>query len=129
MSFGTSDSSVKGAEQRPVRVFRALLHQARPYWFHLAVIFVVSLAATPLALLAPVPLKLIADSVIGSRPVPHFLAFMLPASQQSKPQSILIFAAGLLIFTSLLTQLQALGSWLLQAYTGEKLLFEFRAKL
>ena len=38
-----------------------------------------SLLATPLALLAPVPLAIAVDSVIGSQPLPGFLDAILPA--------------------------------------------------
>jgi len=41
---------------------RRLLAQARPYWLHLACILVLDFAAVPLALLAPVPLKIAIDS-------------------------------------------------------------------
>lgn len=111
------------------KIMGALLLQARPYWLHLLAIFIVSLLATPLALLGPVPLKIIADSVVGSQPLPHFLAVLLPRSVLGSPPAILAFAAALLIGTALLSQLQGLGGWLLQAYTGEKLVFQFRAKL
>src|SRR5215207_7931053 len=41
-----------------------LILQARPYWAHVAGFLFLSLLATPLALLAPLPLKVAVDCVI-----------------------------------------------------------------
>jgi len=49
-------------------LYRRLAHQAAASWQLVAVSFLVSLLASPLALLAPIPLKIAVDSVIGSRP-------------------------------------------------------------
>ena len=46
-------------------LFRRLFEQARPYWPHLAAIFLLDLVATPLALLSPVPLKIAVDNVVS----------------------------------------------------------------
>jgi hypothetical protein len=45
-----------------------LARQARPYWSHIAGVFFLSLLATPLALLTPVPLKIAVDTVLGDYP-------------------------------------------------------------
>jgi ATP-binding cassette subfamily B protein len=59
-------------------LFRRLLREARPYWGHISLIFGVSVLATPLALLIPLPLKIVVDSVLGDKPVPGFLAAITP---------------------------------------------------
>ena len=43
-------------------------------------LFLLSLLSTPLALLAPLPLKIVVDSVIGSEPLPGFLLTLLPGA-------------------------------------------------
>src|SRR5207245_448126 len=43
--------------------------------------------------------------------------------------AILFFALGLLLVVAILNQLQVLAEWLLQTYTGEKLVLDFRARL
>jgi ATP-binding cassette subfamily B protein len=106
-----------------------LLCQARPYWPHIAGIFLLSLLSTPLALLTPLPLKIAVDSVIGSEPMPGFLAALLPVTVSGSKTATLTFAVGLLIGIALLSQLQGLGSALLRTYTGEKLVLGFRAQL
>jgi len=109
-------------------LYRRLLRQARPYWPHLGVLFGLSLLATPVALLAPLPLKLVVDSVLGSRPLPHLLAVWVPAAAQS-PAAGLALAIGLLIAVTLLTQVLAIATNWLRAYIGEYLVLGFRARL
>ncbi len=109
-------------------LYRRLLYQAQPYWPHIVGIFLISLLATPLALLNPLPLKIAVDSVLGSAALPGFLGWLIPVSVYSKT-AILFFALGLLAVVGLLSQLQIVAEWLLQTYTGEKLVLEFRAML
>src|SRR5207245_5754009 len=54
-------------------LYRRLARQAAASWHLVAVLFLVSLLASPLALLAPLPLKIAVDSVLGSRPLPGLL--------------------------------------------------------
>jgi ATP-binding cassette subfamily B protein len=110
-------------------LLRRLLRQARPCWPHIAGVFLISLLSTPLALLNPLPLKIAVDSFIGSEPIPHFLAALLPASAKGSDVAVLILAVSLLVAIALLSQLQQLGSSLLRTYTGEKLVLAFRSDL
>ena len=112
-----------------VTLFRRMLRQARPYWPHIATTLLLSLLATPLALLTPLPLKVAVDSVIGSHPVPLFLEALLPADDAHSKTAVLVLAAGLLVALALLSQLQGVGISLMRTYTGEKLVLAFRARL
>lgn len=108
-------------------LYRRLLLQARPYRLHIVGIFLLSLLSTPLALLAPLPVKIAVDNVIGSDPLPGFLAPLLPVPHSDS--AVLVLAVGLLVTVALLGQLQGLASTLLHAYTSERLGLEFQAKL
>jgi ATP-binding cassette subfamily B protein len=111
-------------------LYRRLLRQARPYWPHLGGLFLLSLLASPLALLTPLPLKIAVDSVVGShRQIPGPLAALLPASVIRSHTAMLVVAAVLFVLIALLTQLQQLGNSVLSAYTGEKLVLDFRIRL
>jgi ATP-binding cassette subfamily B protein len=115
-------------------LLRRLLQRVRPYWLHISGIFLISLLATPLALLTPLPLKIAVDSVIGSEPLPAFLVTLskiigLPAAVTRSDTMVLGLAAGLLVTVALLSQLQELGSSLLSTYTAEKLVLGFRTQL
>ena len=110
-------------------LYRRLWRQSRPYRLHIGGLFLLGLLSTPLALLAPLPLKIAVDSVIGSHPVPRFLDSLLPAAAAQSKTAMLALAVGLLVAIVLLSQLQALGISLLRTYTGEKLVLNFRAHL
>lgn len=110
-------------------IARRLLEMARPYWRHIAGILVLNLLATPIALLGPVPLKIAVDSVIGSDPLPGFLEAVTPAVLTATQGATLLYAVGLLLLIALLRQGQSLGSWVLQTYTGQKLILRFRTRL
>lgn len=110
-------------------LYRRLLTEARPFWPHIGLLFLLHLFATPLALLNPLPLKIVVDSVVGSKSLPAWLDTLVPAAISQNTSSLLALAAVMLLIVAFLTYLRGLGAWLLQAYTGQKLLVGFRAKL
>ena len=112
---------------RDVGLYGRLLRQARPYWLHIAALFALGLLASPIALLNPVPLRIVVDSVLGSRPLPPFLRVLLPAALDWT--GLLAVAIGLLLAVTALAQLQGLASTLLRTYIGERLLLDFRSQL
>src|SRR2546426_10657967 len=89
-----------------IALYRRLLRQARPYWPHLAGLFAIGLLASPLALLDPVPLKIVFDSVLGAHPLPAYLAAALPAATTRSAATLLAVAIGLLIAVAALAQVQ-----------------------
>jgi ATP-binding cassette subfamily B protein len=109
-------------------LYRRLLEQARPYWLHLAGVFALGLLASPVALLTPVPIKIVVDSVLGGHPLPAFLQPLLPVAGQS-PGPLLLFAIALLVAVATIGQAQALATTLLHAWVGERLVLDFRARL
>lgn len=119
----------KTGPHRDLALYRRLFLWARPYWPHLTGVFVLSLLATPLALLVPLPLKIALDSGVGSKPLPRLISLFLPAGFRLSPTSALLFAVGLLIAVTVLSQIQALAVTLLKTYTGEKLLLDFRSEI
>src|SRR5581483_6183740 len=86
-----------------------------------------SLISLPLTLLYPLPLKIAVDNVLGHQRLPWFVAVMFRTSPSGAVE--LGFAVALLLGIAALLNLQSLGSWLLQTYTGEKLVWDFRAGL
>lgn len=108
-------------------LYRRLMLQARPYWPHILGIFLINLLATPLALLAPLPVKILVDNALGSRPLTGILARLVPGAPSTA--ALLGLVAGLVILTALLQNLQDLASSLLRTATGERLVLDFRARL
>jgi ATP-binding cassette subfamily B protein len=103
------------------------LRESRSCWPHLTGIALLSFLSLPLTLLYPVPLKIAVDNVLGSQPLPHWL---ISSSPWSRPQAwALELSVLVLLGIALLINLQGLASWWLQTYTGEKLVWDFRARL
>jgi ATP-binding cassette subfamily B protein len=114
---------------RSFELYRRLLLEARSCWPHIFGLFLLSLLSVPLALLTPLPLKLVVDSVIGTHPLPSFSrAFGLDDAPPG-PESVLLFAVGLTVALALLGGLQALATYMLRTQAGEQLALSFRAKL
>ncbi|HVO59525.1 MAG TPA: ABC transporter ATP-binding protein [Terriglobales bacterium] len=85
------------------------------------------LLSLPLTLLYPIPLKIAVDSALGQQPLPA-LVQRLFASSHPHMEALLV-AIGMLLAIAILANLQGLASWWLQTYTGEKLVWDFRAEL
>lgn len=107
------------------RVLRRLLQHLVGFRWLIVAIVVIDLLAVPLTLLAPVPLQLAVDHAIGSQRLPPWLA-ALPART---PGALLAVAVAMIIVLALLSQLQRNGAWLLQSWTGERVVLAFRAEL
>jgi len=133
MKSSSGRSSDVDAARRHVRtqsnLYARSIRQTRPYWLHLAGVFLLSTLASPLALLAPLPLKLIVDSAIGTSPLPWGLEAMLPRFAEDTSTGVLVFAATLLVAIGLLSHLQEMMTTMLGAYTAEKVVLDLRARL
>lgn len=103
--------------------------EARPYRLHIGGLFGLSLLSSVFALLTPLPLMIAVDSVVGSHPLPGFIAVFVPAWVAESQTGVLLVAAGLFVLISLLKQLQQFGTLVLSAYAGERLLLDFRSRL
>ena len=108
---------------------RRLALESRRFWPHIGLTFAISLLASPLALLTPVPLKIAVDTVLGQEPLPPWLARIVPDWIDQSETGLLIFAAGLMLGVAFFTYLQGLALWILQTYTGENIALGFRSKL
>ena len=72
------------------------------------------------------------DNVLGSQPLPKWLlwnASFLPRDWTGMHRTALEFAIVVLLAIAILVNVQGLASWWLQTYTGEKLVWDFRARL
>ena len=110
-------------------VLRRLLRQVRPFRWHIVGVLVVTLLAAPLALLAPLPLKIGVDSFVDDHPLPGPLRAVVPETVERSEAGLLTFIVLLVLGLALATELQRLASSLLNTYTGERLELEFRADL
>ncbi|RZU75783.1 ATP-binding cassette subfamily B protein [Micromonospora kangleipakensis] len=108
------------------RLARRLARELRPYWLRILGLLVLSMLATPLALLTPVPLKIVIDSVLGAHPPPPALDRILPAVSDA---TLVIAAALFFVAVALLTQLLDLATTVLRTFVGERVLLDLRTRL
>ena len=106
-----------------------LFGQARRYWGNVIVLFGLALLATPLALLAPLPLKIVVDNVINGNPVTGVVATLVPGWATGSSTGLLVYAVVLLLAVTLMTEVVSLVGYVLSTYTGEKLVLGFRVRL
>ena len=116
-----------GAQGR--RLAWRLAGEVRPYWRSALVIFFVNLAAVPLVLLTPVPLKIAVDNVLGDKPLPGYLDVLLPDAATGTDLRLLLVAAVMQVVVVVLGQLQTMTSYVLRVRTGELMTQAIREKL
>jgi ATP-binding cassette subfamily B protein len=114
-----------------LKLYARLFSHAGPYRLHLGALLLLSLLGTPIALLTPLPLKIAVDSLAGAgaTAVPETLRAVLPERDTSSPASVITLAVVLLLGIALLDQLQRLGTAVLGACAGERLLLDFRGRV
>jgi ATP-binding cassette, subfamily B, bacterial len=83
----------------------------------------------PIALLQPVALKIVIDSVLGDDPLPPFLHEIFAGSGSGYGMSLLVSVVVLQVVVVILAQLQAMANMVLQTIVGEKINLAFRARL
>ncbi len=110
-------------------IYLRALQQTHPHWLGLAILLALGALAAPVALLMPLPLKIVVDTVLGSHPLPQFLDPFVPSWIAASPGATLWLAVSLVLLIALLGLMRGLGSWILQEYLGEKIVLEFRSKL
>jgi ATP-binding cassette, subfamily B, bacterial len=110
------------------RVLRRLFSEARAFRWHLAALTLVDLLGTPLVLLTPLPLKLVVDSALGSKPVPGAFEPLVGGADASAGR-ILIVASVLQVAVVALYQLQQAATNAYRTYIGQTLTVRFRARL
>src|SRR5438045_3500874 len=104
-------------------VLMRVLSESRKSSGPLLLIAGLSLTSLPLTLLYPLPLRLVVDNVLSHRPLPPLLAYIFPL------HSAEFVAIALVLGIAVVVNLQGLASWWLQTYVGEKLVWDFRARL
>lgn len=110
-------------------LYRRVLRWARPWWGRIAGMLFLALLSTPIALLTPIPLKIVLDHVLGDESVPGWLAALAPGGAAAGAEALLAVAVGLLVSLALLRQLLELASAWLHTDTGQRMMLAFRARL
>ncbi len=108
---------------------RRLLGDLRPYSVSIMGLLTISLSAIPLALVAPLPIKLMVDSVIGSQPLSGYFVLLAPDSLRSSKDYVLWLSIGILLGSTALTYLQSLLNIWSMSRIGNSMTLDVRARL
>ncbi len=108
---------------------RRLLADLRPYSVKIMGLVTISLSAIPLALVAPLPIKLVVDSVIGSQPLSGYFALLAPDSLRSSKDYVLWLSIGILLGSTALSYLQSLLNIWSMSRIGNSITLDVRARL
>ncbi|MFA5529571.1 MAG: ABC transporter ATP-binding protein [Thiohalomonadaceae bacterium] len=111
----------------PSAIYLRALREVRAFWPHLGLVLLLGLAWTPLALLTPLPVKLIVDNVLGDQPLPAYIAWAVPGGAGGEPALALAIVLSLGI--ALLGIVHTAADWLLREYVAERMVVDFRGKL
>ncbi|MEY2449868.1 MAG: ATP-binding cassette, subfamily bacterial [Acidimicrobiaceae bacterium] len=116
------------AKASPPRVLRRLFAEARDFRWHLAALALLDLAATPLVLLTPLPVKLVVDNALGSKPVPGPLQPLFGGAHASSGR-ILFVGSVLQVVVVVLYQFQQAATNAYRTFVGQSLTVRFRSRL
>ncbi len=107
-----------------VALYRRAFREARGFHRHLLLVLLSGLAGLPLALLAPLPVKLVVDNVLAGQPLAGPLAALLPAGP-----GLLLAAALLGAVLAIVMAAHHYGDWMLRDWVAERMVLDFRGRL
>ena len=109
------------------RPLKRAFEDLRPYLWPILALLLISLLAVPIALIFPLPIKLLVDSVLGSQPLPGYLTIFV-GSQVSKSLAVSL-AISILLGAAVLTYLQNLVNVWYSNKVGNRMTLDVRARL
>src|SRR5207245_3384448 len=89
-------------------MLRRVLSELRPYMLSILFVFAISLTAIPLALVSPLPIKILVDNVLGTRPLPGYLRIITTNPSLVSAQVLVVIAIVILVVGTVLTNGQQL---------------------
>jgi len=110
-------------------VLRRLIPYWRDAWLDTAIGVALLLLAAAIELLQPWPLKLLVDSVLGSRPVPMWLAHLWPAFRTGNKTGMIAGLCGAILIQALAYRLTFLGSQYLLIRVGARMVRQLRVEV
>ena len=100
-----------------------------PYRGRVLAIATLALAEIGLVALAPWPLKIVVDNVLGGEPVPRFLSSLLPPTVTDNAVSLLLVIVGAGLLLQIASQVVRLVDTQLQVDMGQRIVYDLRARL
>jgi ATP-binding cassette, subfamily B, bacterial len=106
-----------------------ITHLLRPHWQALSIAFIAVLGESGTDLLAPWPLKIIFDHVLGSKRMPDWLASFVQATAGNDKQAVLTFAAGAVIAIAIVGAISSYTEDYLTTSVGQWVMHDLRRTL
>jgi ATP-binding cassette, subfamily B, bacterial len=114
------------ATLQALRTYGRAFREARRWWPHAGAALVLAIAALPIMLLLPLPLKIAVDSGIGGASLPGPLAHWFP---DVSGQSALVLAVVLAVVFAAMQVGLSVSDWLYREWLSERMTLEFRGRL
>jgi ATP-binding cassette, subfamily B, bacterial len=115
--------------RRKQGTLRRVLAELRPYWLSITTLLIISLAAIPITLITPLPIKLIVDNFLGSSALPGYLTIFAPGGLGPSRDYVLWLAIGILVGSTVLTYLQNLLNIWFTNKIGNRMTLDVRDRL
>ncbi|MBU1821882.1 MAG: ABC transporter ATP-binding protein/permease [Bacteroidetes bacterium] len=112
-----------------IHLIKRIFQHARRFWLPILATFLLTLLASPIALLKPLGMKIVIDSAFGPHPLPEFIRMFFPPGFDFTFSAIVVISAALIIMVALIDNINGYFIWLLSTSTGEKLVLHFRTLL
>lgn len=109
----------------PTALYRRAMREARPWLPQLAVILLLGFLATPIALLAPLPVKIVIDSVLGDRPLPGWLAGRVPDGKDA----LLVLSVAFVLLVALLKVVHETVEFLYRETIADRMVRRFKGNV
>ncbi|MGH7544337.1 MAG: ABC transporter transmembrane domain-containing protein, partial [Gemmatimonadota bacterium] len=111
-----------------MRYFLRVLAYAKPFWRSATLTILITILIAGLGLLAPWPLKILFDSVLGSHPVPEVVAPLLAPFSDDRFMLLLVIVLGGFAITALENGLKVLNSFV-ETRLEQGMVLNFRSDL
>jgi ATP-binding cassette, subfamily B, bacterial len=114
--------------QGTFRLYWRALREVREFYPAVALALLLGLLRMPLTLLAPVPLQVVVDHVIGRRPFPPWLV-SLPVFHDIQPTALLAASVGVFAVVIFANFFHVALEWGLRQAVGQRITNHFRSRL
>lgn len=111
------------------RILRRAFLDARRDRRGLLLLIFISLLSAPISLALPLPLKVAVDSGLSDRPMPGFLAALVPASLEQSSNGIFVIAAVLQVVIVFLFQAQFAATTILSTTLTQHMTMSLRGRV
>lgn len=109
-------------------LYRRSWREARPFRNSIVGLALLELLAVPLVLIEPVPLRLVADNVLGDQPWPAIVHTHVSGVDDSWRTGLAV-ATGLLVAIALVSRARTIVAWVRHVRVSEAIALAFRTRL